>query len=133
MPSPSRRIYSPSHRAWVDILVHGEIAMSASKLEFITSFTVEGVNSFTLINGECHFQDDNIFILWNSYAILIYYINNKEALHITVEEMDPPCTTFAIKNIESHSPMLEIYRNQETERRELKNSMQLFKLGRGLV
>lgn len=131
---PTRRIYSPNRRAWVDIVDHGEIAMSTSKLEFITSIPIEGANSFILIDGNCHFLDDTLLVIWNPTSILVYYLNEKIALHLTIDELDKSCASFKLENIESGNPMLEIYNNQTIiEKRELKNSLQLFKPGRGLL
>jgi hypothetical protein len=128
------RIFSPDKKNWVDVIDHGEIAMGASKLEFITSFHIEGVNSFIFTQGHCFFKDNETVILWNSSKILIYFIAEKEALHLTCEDIEPEAVAFKFLETETQNPKLKIYfKNDTTETKDLTSSLQRFQKGRGFV
>ena len=105
---PTRRIFSPNQKNWVDVIDHGEIAMSARKLEFITSFPIDGTNTFIFTNGESFFKDDNTFIIWNSNAILLFYVNENVAMHLKCEELVPPALSIQVLQMESFGPKIEV-------------------------
>ena len=134
-PPPSiARVFSPDKKNWFDIVDHGEYRMNAVKKEFLTSFKVEGVDSFLTIEGECCFRDNDLFVLWESEKILVYDLRNKVALHLTKDEMEEGFLFFDIKDLASPDAQLELnWQDDRTETHRFYEAFQLLKPGRGFV
>ena len=112
----------------------GEIAMSASRLEFNTSFSVDGTKTFTFINGQSFFNSHDVFYLWNKGAIVIFYIDDREALHLKCEYLIPACNGLDLTDLETENPKIKIQRPEgPAEIYNLKGFLQFFKRGRGFL
>lgn len=128
----SERHYNQDKKFWLDRAILGEIAMSVEKIEFTTSFYVEGINTFTLIDGQFHFGENDVFFLWTEKKMLIYYLNYQQCFNITCEDLGDTCVQIGLLYNDTTNCSMIIQRNDDSkEQIPIKAALQFFKPGRG--
>lgn len=129
-----RRVYSPNQKYWVDIIEHGEIAMSAEQREFETSFDVDDTRSFVLVNAQCCFLDDDRFLLYDSNTVILNYIQDNQCMHLSREDVGEDCFWIDVdlQNI-SDPDLIFKRREKQDERVKLSKCLGLFSPGRSAI
>ena len=131
-PEPKkRRVYSPNKKNWVDIVEYGEIAMSAEKREYTTSFSIDGTIDFMLVNGGCCFLDDNRFIIYDSKLIVLNYLREGQTMFLNCENAGRDCFGLDVDVGDLTNPTIVIKKEPTTDvRLKLSEALQYFKPGR---
>ena len=130
MEADTKRIYSPDKEHWFEIKELGELRMGWSGCEIKTSFGLDGTDDFKLADGGAYFRDNNTFLIYDYRGLVIYFLNEKVALHL-FRPVDMERSACSLDTSDPQNPILIIsVEGLAPKRLEVFKSLQSFSPGR---